>query len=108
MAYEVFPEELGDFRLHAPVPGSSRTGWTLSWCHEWLPGCYADRDACLVVMGMVLAYSGSPRVLEDLRERYNRAVPTVDITVAHVMARIACDHPNGFGRSGCSGCGATR
>jgi len=71
------------------VPGTSMTGWTLSWCGQWLPGSYESRDTLLVVIGALTAFGGTERILLGLQERYNRAVPSVDITTERVLEWLA-------------------
>lgn len=80
-----FPEQLGAFSLYAPEAGSA--GWSIAFQGSWLPVLCADRDACLLVAGLVLADSvdATDRLLLELRDTYNRATPPVAVTVEHVL-----------------------
>lgn len=78
-------EKIRDFKIYSPRPGASASGWSMAWNGDWLPVILADRDACMIVMGMVIA--GTPdAVLEGLRDQYNRAEPSVLVTVDHLAA----------------------
>lgn len=71
-----FPEEVGPFRLYSPTPDSD--GWSLADDAGWLPGTYADRDACLKAMEIVEA--GHWRLLQTAEKRHNQARPSENIT----------------------------
>jgi hypothetical protein len=79
-------EAIGPFVLHPP--SGPLGGWGVSWDGVWLPVILADRDACLVIAGMVLA-GADDGVLEALRDRYNWARPSVLVTVSHILGEGA-------------------
>lgn len=85
---EYAPERIGRFKLYPPVPpklGGTGNGWGLADETGWLPLMLADRDACLMVIGMILA-GLTEEDLEKLRDRYNRARPIVNVTTEHLIA----------------------
>lgn len=75
-------EQIGPFRLYPPYDGNDT--WSISYDGMWLPIVLADRDACLVTAGLVLA--GRDELLPPLRNTYNRAQPSVPVTVDHLAA----------------------
>lgn len=94
------PEIIGPFKLWKPESGSGQTGWVISWNDQWLPAIYADRDACLVLVGTFLmgAFLGDGEMesmIVELQDRYNRARPPVFITVDHIIARMAAGTSRG-------------
>lgn len=82
------PEAVGPFRLYPPIEGTSQTGWTLAWEGVWMPGSYADRDAVVLIAGLSLGapYAEGIDLMNRLQERYNKAVPSQDITVQHILS----------------------
>lgn len=88
-------EHIGRFRLY---PLDTRSGgWSMSYDQVWLPVILADRDACMVVIGLVLAgvHDGvlekiqkralGPMTLEQVTGRYRPTLPqnvTVDMIIA--------------------------
>lgn len=77
----MFPEEIAGFKLFAPDPDG--TGWGIADGGGWLPVILADRDACLIVMAMVLGGVDIGE-LDKLHDRYNCATPSVNVTVEHL------------------------
>jgi hypothetical protein len=80
------PEQLGIFTVYGPDSVPGRTGWSMAAGGMWMSGVFASRDACLLVAGMVLAdYGAAQNLVIQLRDRYNRADPPVDISVGHIL-----------------------
>ncbi len=85
-----FPEEFGQFKIYSPE--ITQEGWCVSWDGMWLPVVLADRDACLVVLGLVIG-GVSDDTLAKLRNEHNRADPSVSVTVQMIQ-----EHMEAMGR----------
>lgn len=79
------PETIGPFTIHPPIEGMGHpvSGWAVAYGGAWLPGIYADREAVMVAMGLVLGGEQSFYV-DELRDRYNRKERR-NISVADIM-----------------------
>lgn len=81
------PEEIGSFRLHH-VEDGPYPGWKVSWDGQWLSGLYEDRDACLVVIGLMLVLNrilveGGLSAVEGMARAQDDTNITVDDVVRH-------------------------
>ena len=66
------------------------TGWSLAWSGQWLPVTLADRDACLVVIGMLLEPTREDTELifgEMVRMFQHHTPPREDVTLARLVSR---------------------
>lgn len=79
-------ETIGPFELHPPVGGAS--GWTMKRDDRWIPLTVDSRDTCLFLAGAYAAGVGDEDV-EDLRDLYNRATPSVNVTAQHLLDMLA-------------------
>lgn len=81
------PEEIGAFTFYGPDSVPGKTGWSMAAWESWLPGVFDSRDACLLIAGMTLAdYTATQALIVRLRDEHNRAAPSVDISVGHILA----------------------
>lgn len=79
-------EQIGPFRIYPP----SATGgeWTMSEDRVWINIVLADRDACLMLAGMIAAGMTDEQI-QGLRESYNLAEIPVDVTCEHLLKWMA-------------------
>ncbi len=84
-----FPEQVGPFQLFGPDPARGKTEWSMADGAGWLPVLLADRDTCLLLGGWLLAADETAPTLKRLRDRFNRATPSVAITVEDFVREVA-------------------
>lgn len=75
-------ETIGPYRLHPPVGGG--TAWTMAQDGVWVPLLVDSRETCIFLVG-ALAAGLLAEDVEGLRDRYNRATPSVNVTTAHLL-----------------------
>jgi hypothetical protein len=86
MNYPPEPEHFGKFKLWPPDPAQEGSGWGLSWNEMWLSVILADRDACILFAGLFLG--DAEELMQQLNQTYNRARPSVNVTVAHIFKAL--------------------
>jgi hypothetical protein len=75
-------EQIGAFALR---PLDTRMGgWAMSYDQVWLPVILEDRDACLIIVGLVLAGTDDG-MLETMQRRVNAIAPGKSVTTAVIL-----------------------
>lgn len=82
-------EEFGPFELWQHKRGDPFPGrWAIAYDGRMLPLLLADRDACLLIVGIVLA-GQSEQVLAELARKYSLAEPITPITHHHIIHHMS-------------------